>query len=241
MINEQQERQRLEAISNAWSSTEGIDARMISYTYQTLKPFFVGKTCLELGCADGQMTNYLVQDFEQVVAVDGSKVFIEQLESRNIPNLSLVYSLFEHYEPTERFDVIMMAHILEHVDHPADLLKRVAPWVKEDGVILVDVPNADSLHRLAGVKMGLLERKDSLNEKDHFLGHRRVYTVELMRQHIEGAGLTLKHWGGHFLKTVSNGQMIKSWTSDMMDAYYELGKEFPDNAAEIYFVCTNKR
>ena len=43
--------------------------------------------------------------------------------------------------------------------------------------------------------------------------------------------------GGVFLKPLTNSQIEKWWTEEMMDAFYELGKEYPEIAAEIYAVC----
>lgn len=231
------ERERLSSISSYWSSTTGINAHFVTYSYKALRPFFRGKTCLELGSADGQMTQYLVQDFSKVVAVDGSEKFIDDLKKKDIANLIPVCSLFEEFEYSEKFDTVIMAHILEHVDNPVEIISIGKKFLKQDGVLLIDVPNAKSFHRLAAVEMGLLKAIDELNETDNLLGHRRVYTSELMRDHIKQAGLKPVHWGGHFLKTVSNKQMEESWNQQMMDAYFEVGKRFPDNCAEIYFVC----
>jgi 2-polyprenyl-3-methyl-5-hydroxy-6-metoxy-1,4-benzoquinol methylase len=234
---ERSEEIRLKKISDNWSSKTGANGEFVKYSYSNLKSYFKGDLCLELGSADGQMTQFLVNNFKRVVAVDGSEKFVNELKEWDISNLEPICSLFEEFSFGEKFDTIVMAHILEHVDDPIQVLKLGRSLLKEDGVLLVDVPNANSLHRLAAVKMGLLKQKDQLNNTDHMLGHRRVYTSELMKEHIKMAELNLASWGGHFLKTVSNAQMEKNWNREMMDAYYELGKEFPENAAEIYFVC----
>jgi hypothetical protein len=85
--------------------------------------------------------------------------------------------------------------------------------------------------------MGLLKRVDELNELDKKLGHRRVYSWETLKKDIEKAGLKIKAMGGVFLKSLTNSQIEKWWTEEMMDAFYELGKEYPEIAAEIYAVC----
>jgi 2-polyprenyl-3-methyl-5-hydroxy-6-metoxy-1,4-benzoquinol methylase len=41
----------------------------------------------------------------------------------------------------------MLTHILEHVDDPVQVLKIAKKFLKEDGVLIADVPNAHSLHR----------------------------------------------------------------------------------------------
>lgn len=78
-----------------------------------------------------------------------------------------------------------MAHILEYVESPSLIINRAKTWLKDSGVILIDVPNANSIHRQAGVKMGLLKRVDDLNELDKKLGHRRIYTWETLQKDIK--------------------------------------------------------
>ena len=43
--------------------------------------------------------------------------------------------------------------------------------------------------------------------------------------------------GGVFMKPLSNGQIEEHWTDEMIEAFFELGQEFPENAAEIFAVA----
>ena len=67
-----------------------------------------------------------------------------------------------------------MTYILEHVEKPVALLSRAATWLAPGGRLLVDVPNGLSLHRMVGVKMGLLKEPCELNQRDLDLGHRHL-------------------------------------------------------------------
>src|SRR5439155_19136333 len=108
--------------------------------------------------ATGEGTAFLLDHFDRVVAVDGSRQAVEALERRfPTPKLRAVCAYFEEFETQERFDTVMLAHILEHVDRPDEILAVARRLVKPDGVVIVDVPNAMSLHRQIGVEMGLLD------------------------------------------------------------------------------------
>jgi hypothetical protein len=48
------------------------DKRMIRFRYQTMKRHLKGPDGLELGPAEGYMTQFLLQDFEQLTIVDGA-------------------------------------------------------------------------------------------------------------------------------------------------------------------------
>jgi len=232
------EKLRLEKVSEWYKSSSGFYGRLVAYGFITFVPHFKGNTILELGCADGLMTEMFVKYFDRVVAVDGASKYCEEVKCKiSHTNLTVICSLFEDLKLDEKFDTIIVAHILEHVRDPVLLIKTAKKWLKDDGVILINVPNANSLHRQAGVKMGLLNRCDGLNDLDKKLGHRRVYTPNTLRKDIESAELTIKKMGGVFLKPLTNSQIDNWWTERMMDAFYELGKDYPEIAGEVYAVC----
>lgn len=230
------EQQRIASLSD-WYLKEQLDfdKRLIRFRYETLKPHLCGPRGLELGSAEGEMTRFLVNDFETLTVVEGAADLLEKAPEHE--NLVKIHSLFEEYEPEECFNSIIMEHILEHVEDPVALLKRVKGWLVPDGKLLLGVPNGNSIHRLVAVKMGLLEHPCQLNSRDHALGHRRVYTPETFRKDIQAAGLVVESFGGVFFKALSNQQIQDDWSESLIQGFYELGKDFPDIAAEIYAVC----
>ena len=230
------EKTRVESLSN-WYIEEQLDfdKRLIRYRYLTLKERIKGESCLELGCADGQMTQFLVDDFKELTVVDGAKDLLDMIPDRD--NLIKIHSLFEDFSPDKQYDFIILEHVLEHVDDPVALIRRLKNWLSPGGQCFLGVPNGHSIHRLAATKMGMLDHPCQLNERDLGLGHRRVYTPETFRKDIEKSGLIIEELGGVYFKPVSNGQIENEWSEAMMDGFYELGKDFPEHAAEIYALC----
>jgi 2-polyprenyl-3-methyl-5-hydroxy-6-metoxy-1,4-benzoquinol methylase len=230
------EKNRVEGLSD-WYIKEQLDfdKKLIGYRHKTIQPKLVGKQGLELGPAEGEMTQLLINDFAQLTVVEGASELLSRIP--DFPNLIKVHSLFEEYQPEHTFDSIIMEHILEHVEDPVILLKRVRNWLAPEGRLFLGVPNGNSIHRLAAVKMGLLNDPCQLNERDHALGHRRVYTPQTFRVDVEKSGLTILEIGGVYLKPLSNGQIENDWTEKMINGFYELGKDLPEYAAEIYAVC----
>jgi 2-polyprenyl-3-methyl-5-hydroxy-6-metoxy-1,4-benzoquinol methylase len=230
------ELKRVETASHWYLKDQlNFDKRLIGLRYQTLKPHIQGPEGLELGPAEGSMTRYLVGDFERLTIVDGAAQLLERIPAA--PNLTKVHSLFEDFHPAQRFNTIVMEHILEHVDDPVALLARVKGWAAPQGKLLLGVPNGNSIHRLVAVKMGLLKDPCELNDRDHAVGHRRVYTRESFRRDIEKAGLKVLEMNGVLFKPLSNQQIQDHWTEEMIQGFYELGKDFPEYAAEISAVC----
>ena len=230
------EKCRVENLSD-WYLQEQLDfdKRLIGFRYKTLKPYLLGSEGLELGPAEGQMTQFLIGDFKRLTVVDGAADLLARIPS--YPNIVKEHALFEHFEPTHQFNTIIMEHILEHVDEPVKLLKRAKKWLAPHGKILLGVPNGNSFHRLVAVKMGLLNNSCDLNSRDMAQGHRRVYTPYSFKSEIESAGINVVEMRGVFFKPLSNQQIQDHWTEEMIQGFYELGKDFQECAADIFAVC----
>jgi SAM-dependent methyltransferase len=222
-----------------FSSYTGFNARLVRWRYEEIAEHLIGRTCLELGSSDGQGTELLLERFDTVTAVDGSAVALQGLRDRlgAEPALRIVESYFEELELGERYDTVIAGHILEHVDDPAAVLAVARAHLADGGVLVADVPNALSLHRRIGVKLGLLGAETDLNETDRAIGHQRVYTPDGFRAEVERAGFRIVYSGGVFLRLLSNAQTEALFDERLHAACLEVGRDLPDLACEIYVVA----
>ncbi|MEO7561811.1 MAG: class I SAM-dependent methyltransferase [Ferruginibacter sp.] len=213
-----------------------IDYHQADFVYRSIRPYFKGNTALELGPASGYMTKSLVNDFQTLHLIEGSKSLIDQIP--DYPNVTKHCSMFEEFESNMQFDTIIMSHVLEHIEKPLEVLNKIKYWLKDDGIFIISVPNAKSLHRIVAVKMGLLESEYTLNQRDLALGHYRVYDLQTLSIDITNSGFKVIKSGGSFLKPLSNAQIEEYWTNEMVEGFFELGKQFPENCAEIFIICS---
>lgn len=234
----------LDKIAESFTTLEGMEYWSVLFQYKTIKNYFVGKSVLELGCADGAFTEMIIEDFEEITVIEGSSVLINRLEDRLKENgsiaakkINLITGFFESVDLEESFNTIIMGHILEHLDNPVSVLKKYKRYLNKDGVIIITVPNAMSFHRIAGAKMNLLDNIYSLNETDLRLGHKRVYDGNRLKEDIKEAGLELIAQDGYWLKFLSNKQTIEQCNEEVIKVYMEMGRDFIENAAEIVAVC----
>lgn len=231
------EKKRLENVSGWYKNTKwGFYTKIVWYSYVSIKPFFVGEDCLEMGPADGEMTRFISRDFRSLDVVDASSKYVKAAEKLS-QNIAGHTALFEEFRPQKNYDTIIMAHVLEHVSDPALVLEIASKWLKPNGRIIIVVPNADSLHRRLGVKLGLLDKMNQLNDQDLKIGHRRVYDPEYLEHDIKKAKLNVINKGGVFLKLLSNAQMMSFDDDKLVDGMFELGKDFPQLCSEIFAVC----
>jgi SAM-dependent methyltransferase len=105
---------------------------------------------LEIGAGDGSVLNRLAElGFgEKLFAVEISPSGVEVIERRRIPRL-VECRLFDGaripYE-TDAFDLAVLSHVVEHVEHPRQLLYEAARVARH---VFVEVPLEDISRRAA--------------------------------------------------------------------------------------------
>jgi len=230
------EKARLAQVADFYSSRRGLNYLLVSHGADIISRHARGPRLLELGCANGVMTEIFADRFPEVTVVEGAESYAATAREILAGRGEVHCCLFEEFVPTKPFDDIVLAGVLEHVADPVDLLSRAAGWLNRRGRLHLLVPHAHSLHRLAGVTLGLLSHPEAMHAGDRAMGHRRVYTWKLLEKQVLESGLQIKTRDGNFLKPLSNAQM-----EDLPEALLEdarlLGREFPELAAEIYALC----
>lgn len=218
-------------------------AYIYSYRYRVVRKRMQGPRVLEVGVGHADITNWLSEDggFE-VVSIDGSKSVLDHaIQKVSHPErVSFIHTYFEDFDIDTMFDDILITNSLEHVDNPIELLKHIKKFLKPTGKLHITVPNAMSIHRMLGKEMGSLESEVSLNSHDIKVGHQRVYTVDLLKDHVSNAGLKVVDNDGVILKPFSNSQMnalIAAYGYGVIDGLFAVGSRLPELAAEIYFCC----
>ena len=214
----------------------GFDYQLAKFHFASLKPFFKGEIALELGPASGYMTELLVDEFKTLHLLEGSESLLKEIP--NYQNIIKYHALFEDFETTQKYDSIIMSHVLEHIENPSLILKKIYNWLEDDGIFLVSVPNAKSIHRLVAVQMGMLANEYELNARDHELGHYRVYDMDVLSTHMVDAGFKVIDKGGVFLKPLSNAQIENTWTPEMIEGFYKVGKYFQENCSDLFIICS---
>jgi SAM-dependent methyltransferase len=149
------------------------------------------------------------------------------------PDIRRTY--FEDFDSTERFDVIEMGFVLEHVDDPALIVRRFTRFLKAGGIIGMAVPNARSLHRLIGHEAGLLPDMYALSEHDRALGHKRYFDLASFRELAQAQGLVVKRARGIMLKPVTTSQLAAlNLSESVMTALCKVADTLPDVANAMY-------
>ncbi|MBN1588320.1 MAG: methyltransferase domain-containing protein [Pirellulales bacterium] len=230
---------RLEAVAGAYAHADlaGVNEQYHVHLRDTLIPPGGGRSALELGCGKGLWTKVLCDRYDVVDVVDGSADLLRQVAERNVgrrARLTTHQSLVEDLPDgrDRQWQHIYITFLLEHVQRPVDVLRRIKSCLADDGQIFLAVPNARSVHRVVAHRMGLIEALDELSENDLRTGHRRVYTAELLRSHVLTAGYEIVAERSVGLKVLNLRQM-EHWSADQVNAFCISGDLAPDNGAYL--------
>jgi len=110
-------------------------------------------TALDIGCGNGNIAFSLAALGLNVIGVDIDDNIIIQLNDRaaNLGFLNLKFinidanNLESSNLSKEKFDVIIMSEILEHLKNPTKVLADVKKLLNQDGFIILSIPNKFSL------------------------------------------------------------------------------------------------
>ena len=230
------EKSRLARTADFYNSRRGLNYLLVRHGGEIICRHTRGPRLLELGCANGVMTEIFADRFPEVTVVEGAEAYAATAREILADRGEVHCCLFEEFVPLKPFDDIVLAGVLEHVADPVELLWRAAGWLNRQGRLHLLVPHAHSLHRLSGVMLGILSRPEAMHAGDRAMGHRRVYTWKLLEKHVLESGLKIKSKEGNFLKPLSNAQM-EELPETLLEEARGLGREFPELAAEIYALC----
>lgn len=241
---------KLNESANFYSSDIGIlNSKIIGdsclkLNLSILDSFNCKRFILVLGYGDGELLDGLINNFEYITLIEGSKKLVKIASDRykNIPKLTIVNKYFEDYfvEDDSKFNAILGNHVLEHIDDPVSFLKHSKTWLKNDGIAFFTVPNATSLHRRVGVELGMLESVYDLSEQDRLVGHKRVYDRNQLDCDLISGGYSSIRQGGFNIKLLSQKQML-DWPHDLHDAIFKISLKCPDDiCSNLFSLCKIK-
>ncbi len=242
----EEERKELARIASETSPDAPFDIKMRDYMMRTIKPFARTGSCLQLGCAHGDQTFVLARNFEKVVVIEAVRELIDYTQERakeeGVNNIEFIHTMVEEFDSDQRFDNIILSHVLEHIHDDEGVLRILLRHLDDEGRMFVLVPNANAASRLIAVKMGALDMTESFSAGDLQAGHRRIYHMDHLCAVMRAAGGNIIHTAGIFFKPLANFQFDALMGGDLisdafMEGCYELGKEYPLLSASIMVVA----
>lgn len=206
-------------------------------------PFFKSGNFLELGSFKGDFTRRFLPHFDDITCVEASDEAVKIAKNEFGNRVKFFNALFEEVNLPVKYDNIVLTHVLEHIDDPIGLMKRINnEWLSETGRFFLVCPNANAPSRQIAVKMGLITHNSAITPAEAEHGHRITYTLDTLERDAKAAGLKVVHRSGIFFKALANFQWDRLLNTDIispqyLDGCYELGQHYPDLCSSIFLMC----
>lgn len=224
--------------------TYGFDLDVMHpFMLKSFLPFFKPGSILELGSFQGNFTKRFLPHFDDITCVEASDDAIVIAKGQLGNKVKYVHSMFEEVTLPKKYDNIVLTHVLEHIDNPVAVLRRVNDeWLSDTGRFFLVCPNANAPSRQIAVKMGLITHNAAVTPAELEHGHRITYSLDTLERDARAAGLNVVHRSGIFFKALANFQWDKLLGTDIIsDAYlegcYQLGQQYPDLCSSIFLMC----
>ena len=153
-----------------------------SWRMKKASKFIVPGSVLDLGCGEGELLKFI-----NPVKYLGIDCDVSGLNSEGNIEFRHAY-ITESLGLEGRFDNIVMLAIIEHLDNPEMVLKKLVGNLSENGRIIITTPGplAQFIHAL-GAKVGLFDR-DARKEHKVAFGKEGLYWL------AGGVGLKVTHY-----------------------------------------------
>lgn len=189
-----------------------------------------GKKVLEIGCANGRMSKYLVQNGCEVtgVEVDAIKAQIAKQFCKEVIAGDIEDELVQN-RIKGTFDVIIFGDVLEHLIHPEKVLPAMLKFLNKEGYILISLPNIAYFTIRKKLLFGRFEYQPEGGILDS--EHLRFFTLKTAKEMIFDSGYEIEY-----------SDVISAPRFKKLPFIYNLLKKFPSLFGyEFIFKIKSKR
>jgi len=216
---------------------------MHPFMLKSFIPFFQKGNLLELGSYKGDFTKKLLLYFDDITCIEASDEAIKIAKKELSSKVKFINSLLEDVKLLNKYDNIILIHVLEHTDNPIRILKKINDeWLSNRGRLFLVCPNANAASRQIAVKMGLISNNSAITFAERKHGHRITYSLDTLERDARFSGLKVIYRSGIFFKALANFQWDKLLKTDIvskeyLDGCFKLGQQYPDLCSSIFLLC----
>ncbi|EOJ0286810.1 class I SAM-dependent methyltransferase [Campylobacter jejuni] len=179
-----------------------------------LKETIIGKELLDFGSGHGQ---FLIQAKPFAKSVTGIEIEEQVKPIYEQNNITLLRKLSE--ATGGGYDIITAFHVIEHLQDPVGILKELSTKLKENGKIIIEVPNANDA-------LLTIYKNKAFQEFTYYSGHLFLYNPHNLKILGEKSGFKV-----NFVKCIQRYPLSSTlhWLSTNKPQGHKLWGNFIDN------------
>lgn len=143
---------------------------------------------------------------------------------------------------TEKFDLVILSGVLHEMSNPRKELITIHSCLKTNGKLFIVTPNNQSIHRLLGVFLGILENTSTLTSTEIMLQQQSNYSLDSLQAFLQELDFKIDIALTNFLKPHTHNQM-QTWvdegvlTEAKLQNLYDLSELFNPYNSEIFVLA----
>ena len=158
---------------------------------------------LDIGCATGEMSRYLVREKGcTVLGVEADTLQAETAATKGLQVLSgsvdqpvLQAELDRYVHVHQPFEVVFMSQVIEHIADPQVLLIKLRDWLTDDGILVISTCNIAHWKCRFRLLAGKWEYEEyGIMDRDHL----RFFTMNSFAVLLEDCGYRVQDFGFSF-------------------------------------------
>lgn len=166
------------------------------------------KKLLDVGCGIGTISLELQKKGFHVTGVDFSKVGIEKCLEKGL-NATLSDIDKDGLDfPDKSFDVVWAGDVIEHVFDPLFLFEEIARVLKDDGVVLLTVPNNFSLKSRIKIALTGQSLQSGIYKKLRQCKHHTFFSWDLLTYMLDHAKFRIERYNSIIVHAKPNKRRI---------------------------------
>jgi len=200
------------------------------------------KNILEVSCGTDSIVNYINYNaFENFYIVEPIVEFLNVAITVKNHKIHTFNDILENVSALKHhtFDFIIVSGLLHEVVNPLSIMHTVHNLCSEKTIVHVNVPNANSIHRLIAKQAGLINSIYDKSETQKRLQQNHTFDFDSLLKLCQEAGFSCIEKGSIFIKPFTHFQMqqlvdLNIIENKVLEGLYNLTSILPEFGSEIY-------
>lgn len=202
------------------------------------------KSLTEIGCGYESIFHSLENGVEGTVIEPIHELIIKQKTILG-ENVKFINKRLEDVNPSEinKAEAVLLSSILHEVGDAKLFLELARDLISAEGVAVIVVPNAWSIHRFVGLKKGVIQELDDYSQTQiKMQQNQKVFSPDSLGELVELAGYEVLFSETFFPKILSHSQMAMQYESgvlgdDFLEQMYQLSETLNPVGSEILMIA----
>ena len=197
----------------------GFEKNLVNYRRRQLIEIFTkfgSKNIVEVGCGTDPIFCWFT-NFKKITIIERSRefcdianAFLDDQKNANSESVSIINKSLEDCKDLgAESDFIVLSSILHEVDNPKSFMNHLKSMLKGEEYIYINVPNANSLHRLIALEAGIIKNQSEVSSRGSSFNTMRVFTIDDLKNLAVSSGFFVEDYGTIGLKPFTHVQMDK--------------------------------